>query len=561
MTINIVRTFLATTVCVAALSPTASAQSRAEKVDRTNQLFAEWSRPDSPGCAVGIIQDGDLIFDQGYGGANLDYDLPINSQSVFYIGSTSKQFAAASIALLALRGDISLDDEVSKYVPEIPTYEHPVTIRQLVHHTSGVRDYLALRSISGKSFEDFFDMAWSVGLIARQEALNFQPGSEFLYSNSGYLLMAEIVHRVTGKPLSVFGNENFFEPLEMTATHWGDDRHRVVRNRVTSYDKRGDGTYRRYLKNFHAMGDGNLLTSLEDLVKWDRMFYDTTEEWNPLVELMHTRGVLNDGDTLDYAFGLFAGEYRGRRTIHHGGAFLGFRTELIRFPDDRFTSIALCNFGSANPNLYAKQLADIWLFGDTAPVTNESPEPDVELDTPIELSRPALARFAGVYQNPESPMGDAIVALAETGLTLEIGGATFQLVPVAQDRFRSEGGPVDLRLQFDTEGDRNILRAGGGGLELVFEQSDIAPYAPAELESFVGTFYSGELDATFTVSQRGEQLYVNRPGSGEAILRPVAEDEFTATGWTMKFTRGEAGAVDGLVLDAGRVRGLKLVRR
>ena len=254
--------------------------------------------------------------------ANLDYDVPLTSQSVFYIASTSKQFAAASIALLALRGRLSLDDDVRRYVPEVPAYGRQVTVRHLLHHTSGVRDYLALRSMAGKSFEDFFDVAWGVDIISRQERLNFEPGSEYLYSNSGYLLLAEIVGRVSGKPLPEFGRENFFEPLGMTATHWGGDRHRVVPDRVISYDAREPDGYRRWVKNFHAMGDGNLLTTVEDLAKWDAIFYDTTDAWRPLVDLMLTRGVLNDGEEIDYALGLMHGEYRDRPTVAHGGAFL-----------------------------------------------------------------------------------------------------------------------------------------------------------------------------------------------------------------------------------------------
>lgn len=545
---------------VACVAP-AAGQSRADRIERTHQVFAEWNRPGSPGCAVGIVRDGKLIFDRGYGRANLDDDIPITSESVFYIASTSKQFTAASIALLALQGKLSLDDEVRKYIPELPAYDNPVTIRQLVHHTSGVRDYLALRSIAGRSFEDFFDMPWAVELIARQEQLNFTPGSEFLYSNSGYLLLAEIVGRVSGKPLPEFGKENFFEPLGMDATHWGGDRHRVVPHRVISYDREDDGSWRRYLKNFHAMGDGNLLTSVEDLVTWDRMFYDTTDAWRPLVQLMHTRGVLNNGDTLNYAFGLFTGEYRDHRTIAHGGAFLGFRTELLRFPEDRFSAIVLCNFGSANPSSYAQRLADIWLFGDAETVAGEAPAPPADDEPRIELPRSAMTSFPGVYRNPESPVGDIVVTLGATDLTLEAAGATFLLAPTAPDRFRSVSGPVTLRVRFETEGDRRLLRVTPpSGDEMVLTGSDLPSYASGEFNGFAGRYYSRELDATYLVSAHDGQLYVTPNTNEETALRPVGKDEFTMAGWTLTFSRADA-TIDGFALDAGRVRGLRFVRQ
>jgi CubicO group peptidase (beta-lactamase class C family) len=555
--------FLLGSTCFLGVLPGANAQGREARIDRTNQIFAEWDRVDSPGCAVGVVRDGELAFERGYGSANLDYNVPLTSQSVFYMASTSKQFAAASIALLALRGELSLEDEVSKYIPEFPTYETPITIRHLIHHTSGVRDYLGLRSIAGRDFEDFFDMAWAVELISRQEDLNFEPGSEFLYSNSGYLLLAEIVGRVTGQPLAEFGRENFFAPLGMPATHWGDDRHRVVANRVTSYDERSDGTQRRYLKNFHAMGDGNLLSSVADLVQWDRMFYDTTDTWLPLVELMHTPGVLNDGTTLDYAFGLFAGEYRDRRTISHGGAFLGFRTELLRFPDDGFTSIVLCNFGAANPTTYAQQVADVWLFDEVDSVAELSPAADAVEAPRIELPPSAMASLAGTYRTPDVPLGDVVVSLGDAVLLLEAAGETFTLVPTAPQSFRSVDGPTPLRVRFGTEDGRTTLRLFLPGDQeiLLTESEEVEPPTPTDLGAFVGSFYSVEVDATYLVFQRDGQLFVERRGSDDAVLRPMSESKFAVGGSTLTFTRNSDGRVDGFSLDAGRVRGLRFVRQ
>lgn len=371
-------------------------------INKVDEIFARYDSNDSPGCALGMIKDGKLIYARGYGMANLEYNAPITSQSVFYIASTSKQFAAASIALLARKGTISLDDDIRKYLLEIPQYEGTITIRHLIHHTSGLRDYLELRAEAGISGEDIVDNNDAIEMIARQKALNYKPGEKYLYSNSNYVLLAEIVKRASGKSLREFAAENIFQPLGMKNTHWDDDRSMVVKNRVVSYGVGKQTPWRHFIKNINAVGDGNLLTTIEDLAKWDQNFYDNKVGGAGFTEYLLTRGKLNNGEAIQYAFGLGHEEYRGVKNIAHGGAFLGFRTQMMRFPEQKFSVICLCNSTTINPTLLSQKVADVFLADQLKPVEIKAPSnPNTNKINYVTLPESQLQEYVGSYYSEE----------------------------------------------------------------------------------------------------------------------------------------------------------------
>ena len=371
-----------------------------EKVDR---LFAQWDKPDSPGCALGVIKDGKLVYKRGYGSANLDYNAPLSPESVFYIASTSKQFTAASILLLVQRGAISLDDDIRKYFPELPKYEAPITVKHLGRHTSGVRDYLELMVMTGRKPDEPLSNEEAVELIARQKGLNFKPGEKFLYSNSNYVLLAEIVRRASGKSLREFADENIFRPLGMANAHFNDDRTAVVKNRVISYAPISGGRFRQFVNTIEAMGDGNLLTTIEDLAKWDQNFYDNKVGGEIFGQQMLTRTKLNSGEEFPYGFGLVNEEYRGSKAASHSGAYMGFRTEMIRFPEQRFTAICLCNVSTANPSALAKQVADLYLADQLKPAVPVSHNALAarKPQQPPALTAEQLSEYAGDYYSEE----------------------------------------------------------------------------------------------------------------------------------------------------------------
>ncbi|HKQ79308.1 MAG TPA: serine hydrolase domain-containing protein [Blastocatellia bacterium] len=398
--VSITLTLASLAATLSQTNPTGSHSHLNEKADK---LFAQWDKSDSPGCALGVIKDGKIIYKRGYGSANLDYNTPLTSESVFYIASTSKQFTAASILLLARRGAISLDDDIRKYFPELPKYEAPITVRHLVHHTSGVRDYLELMGMTGRRTDGPFGNEVAVELIARQKGLNFKPGERFLYSNSNYVLMAEIVRRASGKSLREFADENIFRPLGMTNTHFNDDLTAVVKNRVISYAPISPGRFRQFVKTIEAMGDGNLLTTVEDLAKWDQNFYDNKVGGEGFSQQMLTRTKLNNGEEIPYAFGLGNEEYKGLKAVAHGGGFMGFRTEMIRFPDQRLTVICLCNVGAANPGALARQVADLYLADQLKPAVAKPNSPPVASGPrpTLTLTAEQLSEYTGVYYSEE----------------------------------------------------------------------------------------------------------------------------------------------------------------
>src|SRR5690348_6800553 len=384
--------------------------------------------------------------------ANLDYDIPNSPRLVYYVGSDSKQFTAASIALLALDGKISLDDDIRKYFPEMPDYGTPITIRHLVQHTSGIRDQYVLMTLGGLRMEDVFSDSEAIALIARQKELNFKPGDDYLYSNSGYFLLAEIVKRVTGESLREFADQRIFKPLGMTHTHFHDDPGHIMKGRAMSYESDGKGSYRiSYIQNFDKIGAGGLYTTVEDLRKWDENFYTHQIGGDALQQMIHTRGVLNKGDTIPYAFGNNVTTYRGLRVDAHGGSLMGYKAEILRFPDQHFSVLATCNLGSINPGPLAEQVAEVYLG------TKMGPKPERQLadrrsrDVALEaqLSPAELAIYAGDYYSDEVD-ASYHVAVENGALVLSARHVAAQkLVSTAPDLFRAGNG---LTLRFERSG-------------------------------------------------------------------------------------------------------------
>lgn len=424
-----------------------AATAQTEVASRVDALFERWDRAGSPGCALGIVQDGQMVYERGYGFANLDYALPNGPEMVYYVGSVSKQFTAAAIALLAQEGRISLDDDVRKYVPELPDYGRTMTVRHLVHHTSGLRDIYTLMSLAGIRMEDVFPDDRALALIAGQKELNFLPGDDYLYSNTGYWLLGQIVERVTGTSLREYAETNIFRPLGMRDTHFHDEPWHPITNRVISYAD-ADGEPRiAYLGNFDKIGAGGLYTTLSDLRKWDGNFYEPRVGGDDFLRTIHTPGVLTNGDTLSYSFGLMLGAYRGLRTVRHSGGLMGFRAELVRFPDERFTVIVQCNQGDIDATALANGVADIYL----ADRLGERPRPAspaaARRERPSAVVAPETLRaFEGEYRSEE--LGAVYrLSLEEGSLVVQhpLRGA-IPLHAESPDEFTASGG---LRFRFE----------------------------------------------------------------------------------------------------------------
>ena len=535
-------------------APVLAANPSPESVD---QVFSEYGK-DGPGCALAVVKDGGIVYSRGYGLASVEHAVPITPQTVLDIGSTSKQITAASVLLLAQDGKLSLDDDVRKHIPEIPDYGTPITLRHLLHHTSGIRDYIELLQLGEISFEDVATDDDALVALSRQKALDFRPGDEHSYSNSGYFLLSLVVKRVSGKTLRELAQERIFTPLGMTSTQILDDHTLVIPRRAASYAPRRDGGFRLAVANWEQTGDGAVQTTVEDLAKWDRNFYDPKVGGPGLVEQLQVKGVLNDGSTIPYARGLLVDEHRGLRRVLHGGGWAGYRAELIRFPDERLSVITLCNRGDANPTGMAMQVAELYLADRMKPAEPE-PATAVAVPKPTTPIPGDAARHAGLFWNPITGMVRRIAA-RDGKLFYERGpGNESELAPLGNGRFSMIGTPVETVVVFNG---REMRVEPAGEKPIVFQ--GVEPFAPtpAELAAYAGTFYSEELDMTFKLSVEKDRLVLRTRRQHEPVpLDPVFANAFRFPGGgpLLRFTR-TGKEITGFSMGNARARNLGFTR-
>ncbi len=531
-----------------------------DRTDEVDKLFSQWDKSGSPGCALAIVQDGRIIYKKGYGLANLENDVPITPKSVFYIGSVSKQFVSFCIALLVQEGKLSLDDDIRKYVPEMPDYGTPITIRHLIHHTSGLRDYLELEGIAGIPIGHYHEQD-VIELLARQKELNFQPGERYLYSNSGYFLLAVIVKKASGKSLRRYAEEKIFKPLGMKNSHFHDDYRRLIKNRASGYFPAGKQKFRNFITTFDCVGSGGLYTSVEDLYLWDQNFYHHKVGGPEVLDLMHTPGTLNSGKKIDYAFGLTIGDYRGLKTVSHGGALGGYRSAILRFPEQRFSVICLFNLSLIVPMGLARKVADIYLAGQFRDKPESKVKPTDKAPF-VKLSERKLEEKVGAYIDRKTITVRNV--LFEKGhLVLESSGRRFSMEAVSESEFVLVDAPSEITIKFERQG------KGKPMLLHIFEEGDppvtceaFEPIDPSseQLKAFEGAFHSEELQVSFRIALERGKLRLIHKKAPVLPLKPVVQDKFTCGGYKIHFTRDEEKKVAGFTLDAGRVKNLRFVK-
>src|SRR5580693_8866279 len=378
-------------------SSLAKAQTLPPDVARqVDKVFEKWDKPESPGCALGVYKDGQIVYKRGYGIADLNDDVPITPATVFHVASMSKQFTAASIVLLAQQGKLSLDDDVHKYIPELPDFGERITIRHLVYHTSGLRDQWSLLGLAGWRYSlDLITDDDVLELVSRQKELNFKPGEKHVYCNTGYTLLAQIVKRVSGQSLREFTSSRIFAPLGMKNTHFRDDHAEIVKHIAYGYEEgKGRNVFRLSVTNFDTVGATSLLTTVEDLAHWDENFYNPRVGGAAMIAQQLERGKLNSGKELDYAFGLVHGKYRGLETVDHGGADAGYRADLLRFPEQHFSIACLCNQGETNPSQLTRKAGDFFLPKLWAPPPPDNGEVSAKSVT---VSGELLSHYEGLY--------------------------------------------------------------------------------------------------------------------------------------------------------------------
>jgi CubicO group peptidase (beta-lactamase class C family) len=538
--------FAAAAVVMCFFLPVAVAQTDDSAIQRkVDQVFAAYDKPDSPGCALGVVRDGNFIYKRGYGEGSIELGVPLTPESVFYMGSVSKQFTAASVVLAAEQGFLSLDDDIRKWVPEVPNYGKTITLREMLHHTSGFRDVLGLLLLAGRNFEDIHPTPELLDLLAHQKALNYTPGDEFLYSNTNFFLMSVVIPRATGKPLSQFAEENIFKPLGMTHTRFYDDRSVVVPGRVAAYAPGAGGGFRvDWSTNFEKIGDGGLMSSVDDLLLWDRNFYDNKLGKGTLLKELQTPGMLNNGKPIEYALGLFISKYRGLPIVEHGGALFGYRTELLRFPEKKFSVITLCNLGTSAPRNLANQVADIYLAG-------QFPEAQSTGSVTTAAEHVDPQPFVGTYRSAES---HSVYTLSAADGDLALFGQ--HLKSSGTNHFVFPGGP-ELRFENGSGNGMRFTIDSPDAAPQVFERYQATALAPADLAQYAGRFESSELEATYRVEVKDGKLVLRMSWQEPATLEPTVRDEFRGpNGEALVFRRDGKGQITGFDVFAGRVRNI-----
>jgi CubicO group peptidase (beta-lactamase class C family) len=531
-------------------APSVAAQLPDSIARRVDSVFVAFDKRTSPGCALGIYNAGKIVYARGYGSANLEHDIPITPRTVFDLGSTSKQFTAMSLMLLEQDGKLSLDDEVRRWIPELPAYPKPITIRHLIHHTSGLRDYLTLMWLRGVNFDGVTTAGDALSLIVRQRETNFEPGSEYLYSNSGYFLLSEIVRRASGKTLAEFARERIFAPLGMQTTHFHDDHTMIVPNRATGYAPRDSGGFKIAMSGFEQVGDGSVLTSVEELAHWDRNFYEGRVGGRAVLDAMHVPARVASGRTLDYASGLVVGEHRGLRTVRHGGSWAGYRAELLRFPEQRTSISVLCNHSRSGPGRLAERVADV--------ILRERLSPVAFVAHPMATSVVVVtdgAAYTGTFRNAATDETRTILLRGDS-LFIDYGdGEPTLLRPLRNRRFLVEGSPREVRFPSRD----SLVERVPNQPEATFVRFERASLSARDLDAYAGAYYSDELDVRWTVVRDSNGLVARIPGGDTIRLAPTVRDAFVGGGIVMTFQRS-GSRITGAVLRAGRVRNIAFNR-
>lgn len=521
------------------------------QIDTTaiNALFEDWQRDDAPGGVLGVIEQGELVYSAAFGMADLERPTRLTTDSVFDVASVSKQFTAFCVALLAHDKQISLEDNLLDYFPSLPSYGSVITIRQMLNHTSGLPDYLELLELTGLRLENDYQPAQIFRLLRAHPHLNNSPGERFLYSNTGYFLAAELVRTLTGQSLAQFAHERIFRPVGMTQTQFGDDFSRLIPHRAIGYAP-VDGKFAVAQSLMTLVGDGKLLTSLADLARWDANFdHNQLGGSLDLMRQMVEPGQLNDGTPIEYALGLQLHRYRGLSGLRHGGAWMGYKAEFMRFPDAKLTIICLANRADAYPAERCRRVLDVLLSDQLAPRPSV-PEP---LDAPPA----ALVSRLGHYLDQAGRITWRLQWDAGRLWMVHYSWARFGLQEQSPGSFVSVIGPVALTLTFAA--DRAYLTLEGfAPAELRF----LPDWTPRDPSEYTGTYVHDALQVEHHIRQAGHKLEVLIGDLPQPILlEAIMPDTWIAPNtFYYAFERDSSGKIAGVHVSSERVHDLRFRR-
>lgn len=513
---------------------------------KVNDLFSEYNNTNSPGCALLISQDGKILYETYYGMSNMEYNLAIGPDSKFHVASVSKQFTASAIIKLSQEGKLSLEDDIRKFIPEVPDFGYKITINHLLHHSSGLRDQWEMISLSGWRNNDLVTETDILDMVKRQKALNFKPGDEYLYSNTGYTLLAIAVKKITGISLKEYADQEFFKPLGMTNTHFQSDHSAIIPNRTSAYVKDENGNWRIEIPVFDNYGATALFTTAKDLAKWDEAFYSGKLFSDNFIKVMYKPGILNDGTQQLYASGLMLENYRGYDIIEHGGADAGYRCFVLRIPEKHFSVIMLAN----RANFFVDYHKVIDLFIKNKTDNNQSgSEKQFEIDSAI------VKNWEGDYFDE---ITQSRFNLHLENNELKIGW--WSLRPVSNYEFTA-GALTTFSFKYDG---KNILmiKTEKGNKKTIYKKVHKIEPSKAEWGQVEGTYYCSELDALYKVTADKNNIFVHIPRNDSIKLSPYLKDIFEGDyEWIVRLVRDNKNQITGFYLSTKMARNLFFERK
>jgi CubicO group peptidase (beta-lactamase class C family) len=483
--------------------------------------------------------------------SNLEYDVAITPDSIFQAGSISKQFTAFAIALLASEGKLAFGDDIRRYLPELPDFQQRITIRHLLTHSSGLRNSGNLARLAGDVLINTEDDA--LKMVARTKSLNFVPGAEYDYSNTGFMLLAVIVKRASGQSLREFAETRIFGPLGMRDTHFQDDHTMIVRRRTSAYDRRPGGGWKISIPVSDAVGASNLFTTVGDLLKWEQNFVEARVGGRALLDEMQAAGRLNDGTATNYGFGLMVGTYRGARTVGHGGWDFGYKANVVRFPDQHLAIAMLCNLATIGTTaVLTRKVAEIIL----------GPDALAPLPSPLSMTQTEIAGLVGTYWDPHTDLDWPVIM--QDGQLNTYGDV---LTPLGGGRFRVGDQPDDepceqLLFPMSQSTVPREPRLTSPCATRVLMRVIAPSYSVSDLKRYAGDYRSDELDVSYTVVAAPEgRLAILRNKVDPIQLQALKLDTFVgASLGKVTFVHAPSGAITGLTITTGGVRRLLLTR-
>jgi CubicO group peptidase (beta-lactamase class C family) len=526
-------------------------------IKKIDSLFSKWDNLNTPGCTVGIVRNDSLIFSKGYGMANLEYAIPNTPTTIFHMASVSKQFTGYAIVLLAAQGKLKLDDDIRKYLTWFPDLKEKITIRHLLNHTSGIRDQWQLLAISGTRLDDVITQEHIVKILSQQQALNFKPGEQYSYSNSGFTMLAEIVKSVTGQTLRAFTDSAIFKPLGMTSTHFHDNYTEIEKNRSYSYQRIDSAHFSNSVLSYSNAGATSLFTNIPDLSKWIMNFYTHKVGTQREIDQLTQHGRLNSGKELTYALGISVDKYKGWRQYSHSGGDAGYRTYLTVLPDLKMGFMVFSNLGDFNTNEKAYVIADLFVK-DSSQKKEETKKLDRDSTAAILKDTLSVKKFLGDYLGDDGlPFSFDI---SGSKLYYHIYDENNFLIKEEKDTFSIPSSP-EIKFVFSIKAkDTTVTVFTPERVYYLNKYKKDTSQTDEVLKKYTGVYYCPELDCKYGIELKDHRLTLSHAKYDDTKLTLVGSDHLTSDYWWMnhlKMIRDSKNNITGFEVNSGRIMHLK----